>query len=346
MNTTRNNLTALRGLFAVMIFLHHFLPSRGVALGIDMGSLAVLFFFVLSGYSLTLSYKRRINETSFSYRKYLVHRGSKIYPIQWLTLALALYYDGGPWAAVPFHFTLTQSFVLSWKINWTLNTPSWFLSSLLFSYLVFPLLLRSFFKYGRKMYWLYVLAVVAWAAASVLLPSSVGRRWLCYINPFARVLDFMLGMILALQTERLKGWTGQLNGLIVTVLEALALSLVALSLVYTPWFPGRFIPKSYWYPEIMFLIALFASECRGAFSALFNIKPFLWIGEMSLSIYMFQMFCGHLFGSGMSDWPIGPALACMFAGLLAVSALATYVILPWCARWFTRIGNKLIGVKE
>ena len=212
MNTTRNNLTALRGLFAIIIFLHHFLPYRGVELGVDIGgNIAVLFFFVLSGYALTMSYRDLVERPDFSYGKFLIRRGSKIYPIQWLTLSLALILGAKAWVAVPFHFTLTQSYVPRWQINWTLNTASWFLSSLTFSYIFFVPLLRLFLRYGRKMYILYLGSVIAWMVISVALPTSIGRRWLCYINPFARSLDFTLGMIIALQTDRLKRWTDGLN---------------------------------------------------------------------------------------------------------------------------------------
>lgn len=342
MNTTRNNLASLRGLFAIMIFLHHFLPDRGIALGIDMGNIVVLFFFVLSGYALTMSYRDRVQRPDFSYGKFLVRRGSKIYPIQWLSLALALVFGAKAWAAVPFHFTLTQSYVPRWEINWTLNTASWFLSSLTFSYIIFVPLLRMFLRYGRKMYVLYLMAVVAWAVFSVVLPASIGRRWLCYINPFARALDFTLGMIIALQSENLKRWADRLNGPVVTVLELAALALVALSLVYTPWFPGRFIPKQYWYPVIGFMICLFASECRGLVSSLLNSKPLIFLGSLSLGIYMFQALCISL-SHEIASWPNFPALLFIFVILLLLSWLYETYLAPRASRWFTACGDRLLG---
>ena len=335
MNTTRNNLTALRGVFAIIIFLHHFLPYRGVEAGIDIGgNIAVLFFFVLSGYALTISYKDKVECSNFFYGKFLIRRGSKIYPIQWLTLALALILGAEAWIAVPFHFTLAQSYVPRWEINWTLNKASWFLSSLTFSYLIFVPLLRLFLKYGRKMYMLYGGVVIAWMVISVALPTSIGRRWLCYINPFARSLDFTLGMVIALQTDRLKHWSDRLNGSLLTVLEVVAVALIALSQIYTPWFPGRFIPKQYYYPFVGFLLCLFASECRGRISFLLNWKPLVRLGGISLGVYMFQGACISL-SHATDSWPDAPALFFIFIILVLISWLYETYLAPRAARWFT-----------
>ncbi len=341
MNTTRNNLTALRGLFAIMIFLHHFLPDRGIALHIDMGNIAVLFFFILSGYALTISYRDRVQRPDFSYGSFLVRRGSKIYPIQWLTLFLALILGAKVWVAVPFHFTLTQSYVPRWQINWTLNTASWFLSSLTFSYLIFVPLLRFFLRYGRKIYVLYLVVAVAWAIFAVVLPASIGRRWLCTINPFARALDFVLGMIIALQSERLKSWVNRLSVSVITVFEVMALAFVALSLVYKPWFPGRFIPRQYWYPAIGFLVCIFASECRGLVSSLLNWQPLVRLGNMSLGIYMFQAACIRL-SHEIASWSDAPALLFIFVVLLLASWLYETYLAPRAARWFTACGECLL----
>lgn len=335
--SVRTSLNGLRGLLAILIFLHHFVPLRGIETGADFGNFVVMAFFALSGYSLTMSYRDRVTRPDFSFKSFLVRRGARIYPIQWLTVLLAVLAGGASLQALPFHLTLTQSFFPKWEIYWVMNIASWYLSSLLLSYLLFVPVLRLFLKYGRTMHVLFVLAVIGWAAVSVLLPASIGRRWLCYVNPFARVLDFVLGVVVALQIGSVRQRMQRLSVPVLTLLEVLAVAVAALSMVWTPWFAGRFIPKAYWYPAVVFLIVMFASQCRGVVSGLLHLRPCTLLGEMSLSIYMMQAFCIGLYGYRLVSWPHVPALALMFAGLCLVSWVVTKYYLPWSADWFSRM---------
>lgn len=74
------SLISLRGIFILFIFLHH----AGVYAG--GGSMAVAFFFVLSGFSMTLGYKDRVLKPEFSYKQYIARRCIKFYPLHWITL--------------------------------------------------------------------------------------------------------------------------------------------------------------------------------------------------------------------------------------------------------------------
>ena len=175
----------------------------------------------------------------------------------------------------------------------------------------------------------------------MMLPTSIGRRWLCYINPFARALDFTLGMVIALQSERLICWANRLKGSLLTVLEVVSLALIALSLLWTPWFPGLFIPKQYWYPVIGFLVCLFAAECKGLVSSLFNWQPLVGLGALSLGIYMFQDVCLRL-SHQIVSWPNVPTLFFLFGILLLLSWLYEKYLAPRAARWFTACGDRLL----
>lgn len=112
---------SIRGIFAVLIILHHYLPVINIPYHYDFGNTIVLFFFVLSGFHITLTYKDKIVGNS---RRFLVKRCAKIFPLQWLTLLLFVAFGvnlKSLWA-IPFHLTLTQSINPFWYINFSLNT--------------------------------------------------------------------------------------------------------------------------------------------------------------------------------------------------------------------------------
>ena len=79
------SLTSLRGIFILFIFLHHCLNLYPGG-----GSMAVAFFFVLGGYSMTLGYYDRVLKTDFNYRQYLLRRYVKFYPLHWICMLFAV----------------------------------------------------------------------------------------------------------------------------------------------------------------------------------------------------------------------------------------------------------------
>ena len=78
------SLTSLRGIFILFIFFHHCLDIYPGG-----GTMAVTFFFVLSGFSLTLGYKDRVLQPEFCYTQYITRRCIKFYPLHWLCLLSA-----------------------------------------------------------------------------------------------------------------------------------------------------------------------------------------------------------------------------------------------------------------
>ncbi len=75
------SLTSLRGIFILFIFFHHCLNLYPGG-----GTMAVSFFFVLGGFSMTIGYKDKVLKSYFSYKDYLSRRYIKFYPLHWLCL--------------------------------------------------------------------------------------------------------------------------------------------------------------------------------------------------------------------------------------------------------------------
>lgn len=190
-------LSSLRFIFICIIFIHHL----GVYSG--GGSLGVAFFFVLSGFSLTLGYSNRIQDSDFSYKGYIKRRMFKFYPLHWICLLLAIPYTIFTLGYFPMpeflvNAVLLQSWIPLGEFYFSFNSVSWYLSNTLFLAALFPFLCRFFLVLKIKI--LVLLAIIGLAVyilfEFLLFNHDVFQ--FIYINPFSRIPDLSLGISLAL----------------------------------------------------------------------------------------------------------------------------------------------------
>ena len=190
-------LTSLRGIFILFIFFHHCLN-----LYTGGGSLAVTFFFIASGFSLTLGYHNRVKEPTFSFKQYITRRAVKFYPLHWICLlvSLPLVFTPSNWKQLPILVTnaaLMQSWIPMQDIYFSFNSVSWFLSDILFFAAVFPFVYRWIDGASQKSRYTVVIAVlIFYVVLAISLPPE-HRHAVLYINPLVRLLDFMFGIFLA-----------------------------------------------------------------------------------------------------------------------------------------------------
>lgn len=327
-------INSLRGIFALMIVCHHLLPEVGINYGADFGNSIVLFFFVLSGFHISITWKDKM-VASDAPKTFLIKRCSRIFPLQWLMTLLFVCFNINvvtPWA-IPFHLTLTQSIIPFWKINFTINTPSWFLSSIFFCYLVTPLMLR-FAKKQKNLYLIFqICLILSYTMIIVFLPENIGTRWLCYINPFARMIDYSIGITLGLlwKEEVTNEWSQKT--LTYTVFEIGLLALFVFVMCFPPFLRLNDYPVLR-YPIIVGLIMVFTMS-RGYVSKMLSNKICAWLGVLSMSIYMVHPFIMHFTVSpGMPCWA---TLVITSLAILFSAHCLTYYFTPWV--------NKLIDQK-
>lgn len=247
---------SLRGICALLIVWHHYPHQEmGITYTYDFGNTIVLFFFVLSGYGISLAWKNKIERLS---KQFYIKRFAKIFPIQWLTVTLFVLFGiniESLWA-IPFHLTLTQSAMIQWEINFSLNVPSWFLSSLFFCYLCTPFLLKLAARHTKRFVCFQICAIICFVLFVYISSSYIGLRWLTYINPAARLLDYSVGITLgvlygSLKNTKMGGWKN-------TTAE---LFFVALAVVFMTA-PSLFKFQHYAvlrYPVIIGLILVFSA---------------------------------------------------------------------------------------
>jgi peptidoglycan/LPS O-acetylase OafA/YrhL len=206
------SLTSLRWLAATLVFLRHGQPLIGNAdiretydTIADQGSCGVSFFFVLSGFVLAWSHRPGDTVAQF-YRR----RVARIVPAYWtacliaipITYWLARPTTGEETAGVFLPFTLLQSWVPRQDIYFGGNGVSWSLSTEIFFYVLFPLLVVGVLALAprRRVVLLVALAVAGVAGPLIVHTDQVSGGtlfWLTYINPGWRLVEFALGMALA-----------------------------------------------------------------------------------------------------------------------------------------------------
>lgn len=299
-STRLPSLTGMRFLAAVLVFVTHVAvvnPFEDAGLNHAFwkyfsraGYLGVGFFFVLSGFVLTWSARPGDGAGRFVRRRLV-----KIFPnhfVTWLAgLLLMLYAGTRVWVGntVPSLF-LVQSWVPKLEIMAGPNGPSWSLACELLFYLAFPLLIGPVLRIRPERLWYWVglvmAAIVAVPALAQLLPDSPaapdqpmswGEYWTVYFFPGARLLDFVLGILMAriVLTGR---WIGMSR-----LRALLCLAAGYALMVFLPHAYGMVAPTAL--PVALLIAASAVADVKGARSG-FTGRAMLWLGEVSFAFYM------------------------------------------------------------
>lgn len=312
--------------------------------------LGVSFFFVLSGFILSLSYPAL--GTRSAQARYLLARFARIWPLHAFTFLLFVLMSiatvegyaswmvqaGNLWTAF-LNLLLLQAWVPWSEVALSYNGVSWSISAEAFFYVAFLWLLPL-----RKARW-YVLPLVGLAPAVVLmivaqaagLPryapdlTTVSKDMLLYINPAARLFEFTVGMSAARLFEVYGARrTGALLG---TLLEVVAVAVLVFALTVMTYSTfatgtlGRMLPDALglWLercgagPLFAVVIFIFALE-QGRISRILQHRLLILGGEVSYAIYLTHLIVLYAV-TRMIDGP--PALlSILFVGVvLAVSYL-------------------------
>lgn len=353
-------LTSLRFFAAALILLHHgslqFDCLKFARQHMDMATTAqgVTFFFVLSGFILSLAKSTTLNTGNV--HTFLVSRFARIWPLHLTTLiAKASLFPafclapGAPLAPVLLaNLAMVHALVPRTEYYLSYNAPSWSISTEFFFYLLFPLLVFA----QKKRSWMPLLisltglvSCIAFCALTDLPKTSwfgPNQHGMLYISPIARLFEFTVGMsVAALYSKKVISLIGNRKGW--TALEFLAIGLVIALLILNghlsssvEQLPLIGTPLSHWIrfsglPIIGFgaLILVMAAQ-KGHISRILQAPVFVLLGEISFSIYLCQ---GILFSYYALYLPGKTTVFDLFtfcSALLIISHLLyTIVEKPW-----------------
>ncbi|GAA1014670.1 acyltransferase family protein [Streptomyces thermogriseus] len=351
------SLTGMRFPAALLVFLFHVSLPAAWLLGDDAkdangtvfarlveqaGGLGVTFFFVLSGFVLTWSAREGDTARSFWRRRYV-----KIVPNYLVAWALAMLLIAAGTAAWPAFTTLfmLQSWIPDYDVNFSVNPPGWSLSTEAFFHLCFPVL----FHWARRIparrlkHWIAV-TVLAIAAtpftATALVPAGEVRMsnepdvsglhlWFAYVFPPARLLDFLLGILVA-RAVLLGRWRD------IGLLWSGLLLAASYAVAELPGVPYLFAQRAVCViPCALFIAAGALADVQGR-SSLFRHRVVVWLGEVSFAFYLlhFIVLAGGRDLVGRLDSV--PAAIAVTVAEFALAVLASWALYVWVEKPIVR----------
>lgn len=313
-------LTSLRFFAAAMIVVGHAHPifgSWGIATAAPLNQ-GVSFFFVLSGFILAYNYPVLANSTEV--RRFWLARFARVWPLHAITclmwIALIYNFDRSTYfpgyeglARLLTNLLLLQAWIPlhDWALSF--NGVSWTLSAEFFFYACFPFLIARW-----KSYWSWLLFAEMAVIVAILLVANhlslpaedsypgVGLLEIVYFSPIVRVLEFLVGILVAFAVRSLAGSEISLRDSEWFLFEFVSLSAVVVSLLAAANFSGisqtlggvsayYFTREGLWLIFAL-LIGVFALS-RGPLTRLLSTRIFVFLGEISFALYLCHSLVIH-----------------------------------------------------
>ena len=282
-----------RAVFALMIVVFHV----GATSFEEMTWAGVTFFLMASGFLLALRHPfKRLDQSS--YKQFAWRHAAKLFPLHWLTLAMWLIALAliGMLTVKPLTLLLNATLLHSWSLThaiyFSYNKFSWFLSTLLFCYLCYPLLARWFMPL-RLRYKAIILAVAAIIDFAVLSFTDDYGRTALYVFPPVRLIDFTIGMALASILPRFKAIRFFKMEGSATDSELVSIALLCSMVILYRTNSENVLPWSdailWWLPiAAILLVSTTFDKREGFIGKILASSPLQWLGNISFELFMLQ----------------------------------------------------------
>ncbi len=315
------SLTGLRFFAALLVFVHHFDGRFGFSgTGLPLANNAVSFFFVLSGFILTLVYGRRFEDShrhgtnssrsATNLVSFLTKRIARLWPLHFVCLLICV--ATVRYLNLDFWVILTNLFLVH---SWTghapfvtgLNNVSWSISTELFFCFAFPLLIV---KGYRGFLWRYGLLIVGTFGGLILLHFAMDFHWInkqtltltVQANPLMRLFEFATGILTAYLFTRVPK-QADYGVLTDTACEIGVLSLVSvwwfvffkfevLTLAFSTPLVSNSLGTWIWFCSATPLFGLVVwtfARSNGLISKFMASPAMVHLGEISFAFYMIHM---------------------------------------------------------
>lgn len=319
-------LTFLRFLAALLVVIFHFgkntwpFNTNIISPIINEGSIAVSFFFFLSGVVLAFNY---LGKSAFNKKEFFVKRFARIYPLYLLafisTLILGIAFKN----AFPKGLSiLLQLFSLhSWfpDVCLEINFPSWSISVEIFFYLMFPLILKIINRLGNLKS--TILIITVWLLSilqhyffleNLYIPNNSKIDHFIQFFPLWHFNTFLIGILCAKYILKQKESTSQyfLKPFILLSIGIIAFFiLLGTDNIIKPYTHNGLMAP------VFFLIIAGLAIDKSSFSTFLGNKFFILLGNASYAIYLLQ-------------WPVY-ILLCAIIGQEKLEGLNFYLYLTF-----------------
>lgn len=355
--TRLDSLTGLRFVAAFIVLLRHTVPEMFDIPVLSelaaIGPIGVGFFFVLSGFVLTWTWKPMQSKARFYF-----NRAARIAPLHVMTTIVAvalLAFAGNPqWFSSVMSLLLLQAWgTEAWRAGG--NGPSWSLSVEAFFYICFPFLIRPMSTLSIRWAFglisgLFVTMVVWTGLYGVASMKDVPFVTLfsTYTNPVYRLAEFMMGISLSVAVRN--GWRVRVSLRSTLIWAGIAYCGLAgvnsfaarsgLSVGDSNGLPLGVLDLAYLPVTILIIAAAVTSDLTEK-PSLIGSPTLVLLGNWSFSLYLIQMICviplASLARGWRNEWQGGVLLVITILGCIALSG-AMY-------HWFERPAERALKLR-
>ncbi len=289
------SIQALRG-FAILLIVVSHVVGHVFDFGGESG---VCFFFVMSGFVLSMANEEKLRVGQFDTKRFFVRQLRKFYPLLLLSISFFVfaYWNAGyplDFGRLLTNLLLIQTWFCSESLVFSYVGSSWFLCDILVFYLFFKPLNRCVMSMSVKGLILTCAVVLAIYLPFVVWIPSERFNYTLYSFPLFRMVDCGLGIILyrfviSRCGKRLLGKICMSGKRWQCFFMLLLLSSFCLAyFVYRDMLPVNFRGVSFFWPfVILFMLLLMAIEkSRPSFFSMPAIKVFVFLGDLSMEIFL------------------------------------------------------------
>lgn len=337
---------SLRGIFALLIFLSHYKFNSTVILPLG-GDFGVSFFFLLSGYIFYRNYEYR---TNINYKSFIYSRLQKIYPLHLLLLLFICPLSNH---ISPKIFLVNALLLQSWlptQFFLSLNPVSWYLSTLLLPYFLFPFLIKLFTQHGiivktsaciLCIYAIIMITLPNLHFYSYLSPYDI-NYW-TYIFPPVRILDFILGMLLAKfcnhNSSSIHNYINTHNN----VCAILLIAIITTSTILYNHIPQCIQSACWWWIPVSLIITVAIFDTKSFLFKFLNKRILIKFGEISFSFFMLHYFLINLVETIITKYTITIPQMLQLIFTLIITIISAHI----CEKYIViKCANKLKSIQN
>lgn len=309
---------AARGLLAFSVMAFHVLSTENIAAYENVAYYAVYAFFMISGFSLWISYWGRL-QTSQDIRAYLIKRFFRIAPLYYVALAIRILLDPLP-ASWPLDLLANATLLLGFYNPGasSLITGGWSLGIEFVFYLLLPILLITIRSTTALVAVTAAALVMQFMFINIVLGDAqvmTAPLWSQYSQPASFVGYFLAGCLIG-EAYRISGGKQMTYSL-----PLACLTLLTFAIVQSPY-PIGFLTGLRGLLLASLTIVFVASVAFAPRASGRLRKASEWLGMMSYPVYLLHPLVHHVVRD--VDVPTSQLrIFLVFAGTLALSTVVS-----------------------
>jgi peptidoglycan/LPS O-acetylase OafA/YrhL len=339
---------SLRLLFIIFLFIDHYFNKDFFEICSAGGLITVSYFMTLSGFVLSMHYTDKIKRHEFEYKHFIQKRLIRLFPLHLVCLLLFIiaFHDFSPATmlkTIP-SFFLIQSWIPVMDIFYGGNGVAWFLSDMLFFYLIFPLVVKFTARFSTRV--LLVFSVILMMMITFLAKLSNINFEIFYTSPLFRLIDFYLGILMFKVYKDLHLRYRRLSYIQKSIYEISAFLLVGIAFLLFISLKITVGGISFFWLPISYMVIIFAlsSHHGGFFTKILSNKVMVRLGQLTFPFYLIHALVISVtsylfFRMGLQQHTPFHFIVCLTASFLIAFLLHKYIEKP-VAKIQTRQRNK------